>query len=53
MKKAVHFLGSEEGVTSIEYAIMASLIAVAICLAVTALGSSVKGLYQSVASAFP
>jgi pilus assembly protein Flp/PilA len=53
MKKLFHLFDSEEGVTSIEYALIASLIAMVIVVTVTALGSTVKDLYQSVVSAFP
>lgn len=53
IKKVFYLFDSEAGVTSIEYAIMASLIAVVIVLAVTALGSRVESLYQLVVSALP
>jgi len=43
----------EEGTTSIEYAIIASLIFLAIVAAVTSLGGSIRGLYESVAAGFP
>ncbi len=46
------FLKSEEGATSIEYAIMASLIAVVIMLAVLGLGGAVCERFRSVASIF-
>ena len=39
------------GATSIEYAVIASGIAVAIAAAVMSLGSSVSGMYSSVATA--
>jgi pilus assembly protein Flp/PilA len=45
------FLRDESGATAIEYALIASGIAVAIATAVTTLGTSVKGLYTSVATA--
>jgi pilus assembly protein Flp/PilA len=38
----------EEGPTAVEYAIMASLIAVAIVVTVTALGVAVQGLFTRV-----
>jgi pilus assembly protein Flp/PilA len=44
-------LGEEQGATAIEYALIAAGIAVAIVAAVNALGVSVLGMYQSVASA--
>jgi pilus assembly protein Flp/PilA len=40
----------EEGVTAIEYAIIASLIAVVIAVAVGTLGVTVSGLFNRVAS---
>jgi pilus assembly protein Flp/PilA len=39
------------GVTSIEYALIASLIAIAIIIAVTAMGLSVSNIYSAVADA--
>ena len=40
------------GATAIEYALIASLIAVVIAVAVGAVGTDVKGLFNSVASAY-
>jgi len=40
----------ERGATAIEYAMIASGVAVAIAAAVTSLGSNVKGLFTSVAT---
>lgn len=45
------FLRNESGATAIEYAMIASGIAVAIAATVFSLGSNVKGLYSSVATA--
>jgi pilus assembly protein Flp/PilA len=45
------FLSDEDGATSIEYAMIASGIAVAIAATIVNLGSGVKGLYTSVATA--
>ncbi len=45
------FLHDESGATAIEYALIASGIAVAIATTIVSLGSSVKGLYSSVATA--
>jgi pilus assembly protein Flp/PilA len=45
------FLRDESGATAIEYAIIASGIAVAIATTIVSLGSNVKGLYSSVATA--
>jgi pilus assembly protein Flp/PilA len=45
------FVRDESGATAIEYAMIASGIAVAIASTIVSLGSSVKGLYSSVATA--
>jgi pilus assembly protein Flp/PilA len=45
------FLQDQNGATAIEYAMIASGIAVAIASTVVSLGSSVQGLYSSVATA--
>ena len=50
-QEARTFASNESGVTSIEYALIGSLIAVAILLGVTNLGGAVKGVYDFVASA--
>jgi pilus assembly protein Flp/PilA len=47
----LQFLRDEGGATAIEYAMIASGIAVAIAAAIVTLGSSVNGLYSSVATA--
>ena len=48
---ASRFMRDERGATAIEYAIIASGIAVAIVASVTSLGSSVKGMFTSVSMA--
>ncbi|MBU3947276.1 MAG: Flp family type IVb pilin [Proteobacteria bacterium] len=53
MKEIKRFLNEQTGVTSIEYALIAALIAVVIAGAVGLLGVKVQGLYQSVLDAFP
>jgi pilus assembly protein Flp/PilA len=45
------FLCDESGATAIEYAMIASGIAVAIATTIVSLGSTVKGLYTGVATA--
>ena len=45
-------LRGEEGVTAIEYALIASLIAVVIAAAVGTLGVTLSGLFNKVASAW-
>jgi pilus assembly protein Flp/PilA len=47
-KWLLRFLRREEGVTSIEYAIMSSLIAVAIIAAVSTVGVELQGKYEYV-----
>lgn len=48
----VHFVKDEEGSTPIEYAMIASLIAVAIFVALVSLSENTEALYDSIASAF-
>jgi pilus assembly protein Flp/PilA len=50
-KISAAFVLSEKGATAAEYAIMASLIAVVIILAVTGLGVKVVALFSSVTNA--
>ena len=45
------YLRDERGATAIEYALIAGSIAVAIVAAVNSLGDTVKGLYETVATA--
>jgi len=45
------FMHDERGATAIEYAMIASGIAVAIATTIVTLGSTVNGLYTSVATA--
>ena len=45
------FLQDEEGVTAIEYGLIAALIAVAIILTVTAVGGSLNGIFTRVSEA--
>ena len=45
------FLRDDRGATAIEYALIASGIAVAIAATIVSLGSSVQGLYANVAAA--
>jgi pilus assembly protein Flp/PilA len=46
------FLFREDGVTAIEYALVASLIAIVILGALTLLSTNVQGLYATIAGAF-
>jgi pilus assembly protein Flp/PilA len=43
-----HFLGSEDGPTAVEYAVMLALILVACITIVTSLGTSVSGTFSRV-----
>jgi pilus assembly protein Flp/PilA len=45
------FVQDEEAVTAIEYGLIASLIAVAIILAVTNVGTALQGIFTTVANA--
>ena len=42
------FIRDEDGVTAIEYALIAALIAVVIILAITTIGTNLKSKYSSV-----
>ena len=52
-KLFLNFLSSDEGTTSIEYALIAGLIFVVIVLAVTDLGDGVFNLFQTIADKYP
>jgi pilus assembly protein Flp/PilA len=47
----VRFVKDESGVTAIEYGLIAGLISVVILVAVTAIGTSLQGLFQTIATA--
>jgi len=49
----VRFARNESGATAIEYALIASLVSVAIVAGAMALGSALDSSYQSVADAVP
>jgi pilus assembly protein Flp/PilA len=44
------FFNDEQGATAIEYGLIASLIAVVIIVAVTAVGTGLSGTFQSVSA---
>ena len=44
------FVANESGATAIEYALIASLVAVAIIVSITALGSKLQNTFNEVAS---
>ena len=49
MKKFFKFLKDEEGVTAIEYGLIAALIAVAIIIAVTTVGGNLSNVFNYIA----
>ncbi len=51
MKKLMRFLKDEDGVTAIEYGLIAALIAVVIIIAVTAVGRELKLTFETVEDA--
>jgi pilus assembly protein Flp/PilA len=50
IKSVKKFVANESGATAIEYALIASLIAVAIILSVTALGSKLQNTFNEVST---
>ena len=50
MKKLMNLIKGEEGVTAIEYGLIAALIAVVIIAAVTATGTGVQNTFTTVAT---
>ena len=48
MLRARNFISDEAGVTAIEYALIASLIAVFIIVAVQAVGTSISGVFSEI-----
>jgi len=51
MNNMKRFVRDEEGVTAIEYGLIASLIAVVIILSVTSVGTQLKAVFTSIATA--
>ena len=51
-RRGLHARG-DRGATAVEYGLMASLIAVVIVVAVTAFGSSVRGLFELIVASPP
>jgi pilus assembly protein Flp/PilA len=51
VKVLAHFHKDEEGVTAMEYALIASLVAIFIVVAVTAVGANLNILFTQVSSA--
>lgn len=50
IKKLIKFFKAEEGATMVEYGLMVALIAVFCIAAVTALGGSLSGIFNSIAT---
>jgi pilus assembly protein Flp/PilA len=50
MKRVIRFLKGEEGVTAIEYALIAMLIALAIIVSVALVGTTLNTTYNNVAT---
>ncbi len=50
VNQVMRFVNDEEGATAIEYGLLAALIAAVIVTAVTAVGSSLQGTFNSIAS---
>ena len=53
MKKLMNLIKGEEGVTAIEYGLIAALIAVVIIGAVTFTGTQISGTFNKVAGSMP
>ncbi len=53
MNKLLRFLKDEDGVTAIEYGLIAALIAVGIIAAVTAVGIKLKATFNTIDAALP
>ena len=53
MKKLFRFLKEEEGVTAIEYGLIAALIAIAIVVTVTTVGTKLNSTFTSVSNSLP
>ena len=51
MNNVKRFLREEEGVTAIEYGLIAALIAVGIIVSVTSVGTQLKAIFTSIATA--
>jgi len=53
LRKIVAFINDEEGASAVEYGLLVGLIAVAIIVAVTALGTKLSALFTSVTGKIP
>ncbi len=52
IKRTAHFLISEDGITSIEYALIALIMVIVITTALPAVGVRLKSVYAALANAF-
>jgi pilus assembly protein Flp/PilA len=50
MKKLIRFFKEEDGVTAIEYGLIASLVALAIIVGATALGTGLNKTFNTIAT---
>ena len=53
LQKLARFYWEEEGVTAIEYTLIASLVALAFIAGATALGANLRAMFDAVAGKFP
>ena len=53
MKKIIQFFKDDEGVTAIEYGLIAALIALVIIVAVALVGTNLSTVFQTVADSVP
>ena len=53
IKKLLKFIKDEDGVTAVEYAVMAALIALVVIAGATILGTSTNDTFEAVANAIP
>ncbi len=53
MKKLVSFLREEDGVTAIEYGVIAALVSIVIIAALQVLGPKLQGTFNTIQAALP
>jgi len=53
LRKITAFINDEEGASAVEYGLLVGLIAVAIIVAVTALGTKLAALFTTITAALP
>ena len=53
IKKLLKFIKDEDGVTAVEYAVMAALIALVVIAGATVLGTATNATFSQVANAIP